>query len=173
MENKIQLSEQGLEEYPIRYVVTGNLAIALWIGLGTFISWTFHPIAGWLYLIFAVVMVVFVLRKLLCTNCYYYGKRCSMGWGKVSAWLFKKGRIKHFNKGSSQSFGIATYNILTIVPVILIIVSMVLDFEIIKVAALALFLTAYFWKGKVVYKKACSQCKMRFVCRLSAAQQLN
>lgn len=171
MENEIQLYEQGLEEHPILGVLLGNFAIALWIGLGTLIAWAFHPIAGWLYLAFAVIMVGPVLRKLLCANCYYYGKRCFMGWGKIVPLFFKKGNIENFNKGTGQGIALVTYNALTIVPIILIIISMVLDFEVIKVVALALFLLIYFLKGNVVYKKACSRCKMRFICKLSAAKQ--
>ena len=58
---------------------TGTYSIQAW-GL---------PIASIAYLAFAALMLLVVLRKRLCTS-YYYGKLCSIGWGKLSSTLFPK-----------------------------------------------------------------------------------
>jgi hypothetical protein len=35
-----------------------------------------------------VVVVQVLLKKHNCSGCYYYGKLCHLGWGKLSAWMF-------------------------------------------------------------------------------------
>lgn len=87
---KLNLYEQGLEEYPISSIIKGNLAMAAWIALGTIACWFLSPLGAWIFLAFALIMIGIVLRKLLCTNCYYYDKRCSIGWGKLSALMFSR-----------------------------------------------------------------------------------
>lgn len=168
-ENELKICEPGLEEYPVLNVVRGNLTILSWIATGALAVWLFYPLAAWVYLSFALVMIVFVLRKLLCANCYYYGKRCSMGWGKFSALLFKKGALENFSKGPGQSIAIVTYDILSFVPLILLIVSLVKDFTLFKVFVLALLVFVSFYGARITRRDLCSRCKMRLICKLSAA----
>jgi len=93
--------KNALEQYPKSSAVIGNLAMLLWITLGTIACWFFSPLIAGIYLAFAVLMVFIVLRKLVCTNCCYYGKWCSIGWGKLSAVFFKKGDIEKFSDDKS------------------------------------------------------------------------
>ncbi len=72
-------TDNGLEEYPKSGIILGNLAMLLWLVLGTIASWFFSPVAAAIYAFVAVLMVFFVLRMLVCTNCYYYGKWCGTG----------------------------------------------------------------------------------------------
>ena len=63
--------------------------------LGFYIFWS-------LYLPFAAAYVVFCLwiefriLKLSCINCFYYGKTCGLGRGKICATIFKKGNPEKF-----------------------------------------------------------------------------
>src|SRR4030042_1064990 len=82
MKDESKLYEQGAEEYPKSQILLGNLVMILWIGLGTAACWFLYPLAGRVYLVVAVTLVFLVLRWLVCTNCYYYGKWCPIGWGK-------------------------------------------------------------------------------------------
>ena len=87
---KVKIYEPGLEENPKGRIILGNLVMLFLIALGTIACWYFYPLLAWIYLAFALIMVYIVLRKLVCTNCYYYNKWCGLGWGKLSALLFKK-----------------------------------------------------------------------------------
>ena len=93
MADKVKIYEKGLEESPKGCILFGNLVMLLWFALGAIACWYFHPVAAWVYLAFAIIMVYIVLRKLVCTNCYYYDKWCGLGWGKLSALMFKKGKL--------------------------------------------------------------------------------
>ena len=91
------------EEVKISYVIFENVLIVLLIIFGFLgmLPLTINglPIVSIVYVLFAVIMLIFVLRKHLCTNCYYYGKWCHSGWGKLASLMFKK------NSGSWK-FGI-------------------------------------------------------------------
>jgi len=97
MGKKFKIYEQGVEKAPRAVMLFSNLVILLLVALGTVACWFFHPYAALLYLAFTVIMVYVVLKKVVCTNCYYYDKLCSFGWGKLSSLLFKKGRVEDFN----------------------------------------------------------------------------
>ncbi|KGP75013.1 hypothetical protein JT05_13015 [Desulfosporosinus sp. Tol-M] len=85
MKNEIKIYEQGLEEYSKTSIILGNFLMLLWIVLGAVACWFLYPLAAWIYLFFAIIMVFVFLRKLVCTDCYYYDKWCCTGWGKLSA----------------------------------------------------------------------------------------
>ncbi|MBU4313562.1 MAG: hypothetical protein KJ821_02025, partial [Actinobacteria bacterium] len=134
MKTEIKIYEQGLEEYPMSSIILGNVLMLLWIVLGTLGCWLFHPVVAWIYLVFTIVMVFIVLRKLVCTDCYYYDKWCCMGWGKLSALFFKKGRIENFPNSLGLKLAPFTYGLLSLIPLILIIISLVQKFTLFKIA---------------------------------------
>jgi len=111
----IKLYKQGLEEYPRAGIIFGNFVMILWISLGTIACWFLCPLAALIYLVFVTIMIFVVLRKLVCTKCYYYGKWCSTGWGKLSAMFFKKGNIEKFNTCIGVKLAPFTYGLLSLI----------------------------------------------------------
>ena len=95
MNREVQKRNQTpfLEQYPMGIVLLANLVyVVMWISeagtVGWYRSWDL-PILSILWLV--VVAVIWVLlKKHNCTNCYYYGKRCALGWGVIARNLFKK-----------------------------------------------------------------------------------
>jgi len=162
---EVKFYKQGLEEYPKSSIFVGNFLMMVWIALGTIACWLFYPLIAWIYLAFAVTMVGVVLRKLLCTNCYYYDSWCCIGWGKLSALLFKKGDIKQFNISIGQKLAPLTYGLLTIIPLILIVISIFQEFSISKIVVLIFLLLISFYSGAINRKKTCAKCKMRLICK--------
>lgn len=165
MKTEIKIYEKGLEEYPKAGIILGNFMMILWIILGTIACWFLYSLVAWIYLAFAVIIVGVVLRKLLCTNCYYYDRWCCMGWGKLSALFFKKGNIEAFNTSPGQKLAPLTYSILSVIPIVFIVTSIFQDFSITKLAVLILLLLISFYSGAISRKKTCAKCKMRFMCK--------
>ena len=167
-----KLYENGLENYPKPTVFLTNALLLLWFGCAAYgmskIEFAGLPIISILYLLFVLVMLGFVLRKHLCTHCYYYDSWCGSGWGKLSARLFKQ-------KSGKYELGIKlagmTWGLLTIIPVIFIPLTMFLhkEFIISGGISLACFLVIMVINqfGK---KKGCLQCKMRYLCKASASK---
>ena len=164
MKTKINIFEQGLEEYPKASIILGNLVMMLWIALGTIACWFLYPLAAWIYLAAAIIMVGVVLRKLVCTNCYYYDKWCSMGWGKLSALFFKEGDMENFGTSIGIKLAPLTYGLLSLIPLIFIVISIVQGFTVSKIIVLALLLLVSFYSGFISRKKGCVNCKMKLTC---------
>jgi len=171
MSEQENLFEDGLEQHPLGRIIIGNLAMLLWFALGALACWYFYPILGLVYLIVAIVLVYVVLRKLVCANCYYYGKWCSLGWGKLSALMFKKGNLEKFPTSIGLKLAPATYGLLMIVPLILLIVSIIQGFSWNKIIVLILLLLVSLYSGGVGRRVACSQCKMNVICPGSAIKK--
>ncbi|MBM3156289.1 MAG: hypothetical protein FJ004_03275 [Chloroflexi bacterium] len=159
-----EIYEQGLEEYPKSWIMLGNLGMLLWIALGTAACWFLYPLAAWIYLPVALFMVFVILRWLVCTNCYYYGKWCPTGWGKLTALLFKQGSIEKFSKSAGIKLAPLTYGLLSLIPLILVIIALVRDFTVPKLVVLILLLLISGYSAVGNRKKSCAKCKMRTIC---------
>jgi len=170
MEDEIKLHDQGLEEYPKSSIILGNLMMILWIALGTIACWFLYALAAWIYLVFAIIMVFVILRRLVCTDCYYYDKWCCMGWGRLSALFFKKGKIENFPNSFGLKLAPLTYGLLTLIPLIFVIISIIQGFTISKIVILILLLLISFYSGAISRKKTCAKCKMRLICPGSAVK---
>lgn len=166
-----KLYEKGFEEYPITIEIGQNLFFLIYFGIG-FIGLLPLKIFGislisLLYMIFLVIMLLFVLRKNLCTNCYYYGKRCSTGWGKLSSLMFKE-------KSGNYKLGIKlagiTWGLATLIPIVGIIISLILKFTMHRLVLLGLFilLTPL---NFILHKNSCKRCKMRDICPASMLKE--
>jgi len=115
-------------------------------------------------------MVYIVLRKLVCRNCYYYDKWCALGWGKISAKMFKKGNLNDFTKSSGLKFAPAVYGLMMFIPIIAIIISIILVFDYTKVGILILLILFSIYSAGIGRKAACSKCKMNPACPGSAVK---
>lgn len=164
MQENEKLYAKGLEKYPKNLIVLSNLMMLFWFALGTIACWYFYPLLGLVYFVVAFVMVYILLRKVVCVNCYYYDKWCGLGWGKLCAMMFKRGRIGDFPKSIGVKLAPMTYGILMIAPMILIIVSIITVFSWYKIIVLALLLLVSFYSSGIGRKNACSQCKMNTIC---------
>ncbi len=170
MENQTKLYNPGLEEYPKTGIILRNIIMLLWIALGTIACWFIHPLIAWLYFAFSTKMVFIVLRKMVCTNCCYYAKWCSTGWGKLSCVFFKKGKIENFKTSTGIKIAPFTYGLLALVPFTLLIISLIQQYSTFKLAILALLLSVSVYSGAISRKQACIDCKMKTICPGSAAK---
>ena len=170
---KIQLTQNGLEEFPWDIVAFANFLILLMIGLGTFACYLFHPWAAPIYLIWSLVMCFVVLRKMVCPNCYYYGKRCDFGWGLISGRFFQKGDIDEFNK--ALPIVLTTYSIMMFLPLVLLLYAYFNTTDPARTFPMLLVLVTLiivigFFMGPV-RKLGCFKCKMRLYCKGSMSKK--
>jgi C4-dicarboxylate transporter len=164
MKGKVKIFEQGLEEHPKATIILGNLVMMIWIASGTIACWFLHPLIAWIYLAAAIIMVGVVLRKLVCTNCYYYDKRCGLGWGKLAALFFKEGDMEKFSTSIGVKLAPLTYGLLSLIPIVLVVISIVQEFTVPKIIVLAVLLLVSFYSGFLSRKKGCANCKMKLAC---------
>ena len=170
MKKEIKLYKKGLEKHSKTGIFLGNLAMILWIVFGTIACWFLHPLIAWVYLALALIMVFVVLRKLVCTNCYYYNKWCPIGWGKLCALFFKKGNIEKFGDCIGLKLAPLTYGLLSLVPIISVIISLIQNFLVYKIIVLLFLILISYYSGTIGRKKSCSNCKMKLICPGSAVK---
>lgn len=89
------MGEKCYESYPLWMIMLSNsLSISTYI-IGAYILYGLGIIFTVLYLLFCMAMEIRLLRK-GCTSCYYYGKTCAFGKGRLSSYFFKKGDPSRF-----------------------------------------------------------------------------
>ncbi len=158
------------ESYPVRYVVGQNLFILLYFGVG--LTGTLplkvlgFPVVTIGYVLFLFIMLIFVLRKHLCTNCYYYGKLCGTGWSKLASILFERGSG---NYELGVKLASITWMLATLIPIIGGSLALFLRFSTYQLTLLLTFvlLTPV---NFTMHKKMCEKCKMRLSCQVSMAK---
>ena len=146
------------ESYGLGQVITENVLILAHIALG---AWAMAsiPYLSIVYVAFLLFMLLFFLRKHLCTHCCYYGKLCHCGWGKL-ALPYKQGSGNQ--KIAAPAAGM-TWIILMGLPVLVTIGLCIFDFStlrIIQLAALIVFAAIQFF----IHKTDCKTCKNRDDC---------
>jgi hypothetical protein len=78
------------EQYPLWIVLLSNFVSISIYAIGGYIIYQLGFIWLVLYLLYVLLQEVRLLKG-SCTNCYYYGKLCAFGQGRLSAVFFKKG----------------------------------------------------------------------------------
>jgi hypothetical protein len=152
--------EQCFEKYPVWIVFVSNLlTIAIYV-IGALIIYNI----GLIWLILYLIFIIFLEYRVIhghCVNCYYYGKTCSFGKGKIASLFFKKGDNKKFCKKITW-IDILPDFLVSIIPIIVGIVLLIIKFNwliliLIILLAILTFSGNAFVRGNI----ACKYCKQR------------
>jgi hypothetical protein len=158
------------ENYTLKSGIIANIIVFVWLVLGIYAIWLVIPFLAVVWGIFLAIMFLFVMRKSLCTKCRYYGGRCSMGWGWYTSKIFKKGNVENFPGCFGARFAPFLWMSVSLLPVIVLAISMIFDFSVLKgVILVLLILIAYVFGNKKSRKKSCSICKMNDLCPMGLA----
>lgn len=157
-------NEETFERYPTGTVIISNAnSISIWL-IGAYILWAaFGPLPAVIFVIYCLALEVNLLRK-SCVNCYYYGKVCFSGRGKVCAGLFGRGDSSRFASRSISWKDILPDLAVSIVPIICGIGLLIVDFSWI-VLALTIALLALSTAGNALIRGrlACKHCRQRLL----------
>lgn len=166
------LYNDGIEKAKTSGVVIENLLIVGMVAMGFRCMYKAGingiPIVSIIYVLFILIMLIFVLRKQLCAVCYYYGKQCHCGWGKLSSALFKQGSG---NRDLGGKLAGLTWGVTMVLPIVVSVSLLIMGKTLImeEIKFLAPFLILVVING-VLHKKSCENCKMRYICPGSAAR---
>lgn len=158
------MQEPGCHEnYPIMIVIVSNLLSFLIYLIGAFILYQFNLIWVIFYVLF-ILLLEFRLMRGHCVDCYYYGKTCAFGKGRLSALFFQRGNPEKFNQVKITWKDIVPDFLVFLVPVLAGILLLVLEFSLtILILIIALFLLGFFGNALVRGKLACRYCKQRAI----------
>lgn len=147
--------------YPLWMVFVSNiLSLGIYL-IGAIIIYQIGVLWMVLYLIFIAVLE-FRLVKGHCVDCYYYGKTCAFGKGKVCAMFFKKGNVKNFCRGGLTWKDLVPEFLVSLIPVVIGIVFLILRFNwILLIGVLVLIFLTFMGNALVRRNMACKYCKQR------------
>ena len=151
------------ENYPIRIVIVSNLLTLLIYAIGIFILYKLSIVLVIFYVIF-ILALEFRLLGGHCVNCYYYGKTCAFGKGRLSALLFRKGRAEQFNEKTLTWKDVVPDFLTFLIPMIAGILLLVQQFSwTVLILVIALFILGFVGNALVRGQLACKYCKQRLI----------
>lgn len=164
--SKKELYKDGLERYPASRIILTNVIMLALFFTGAYLCSLFHPIAGIVYIVTVLLVIYILMRKLVCTNCWYYGKWCGSGWGKLAALMFKQGEIEKFPGCTGVNIAPMVYGLASLIPLAIGILVFILHPTLRIQASISIVLLVgfSFYSSVAGRKKQCSVCKMRFIC---------
>ena len=149
------------EKYPYWIILISSfVSIATYL-LGALIIRRFGFSLLVIYLLYILLLEARLLKE-GCVDCYYYGKQCAFGRGKLSCFFFKKGNPKKFVSRQITWKQIIPDFMVSVVPIILGVSLLITDFEIfllLQVVLLVLF--AFVGSAFVRSSLACKHCRQR------------
>jgi hypothetical protein len=148
------------ENYPFTIILISNLFQFCVYFIGAFIISQIGYF--WLIPYFAYILFLeFKLLKTSCVNCYYYGKRCAFGKGKISSIFFKKGN-ELFCQRKITWKNILPDFLVSIIPFTIGIILLILNFNWLNLGLIILLvLLSSFGNGFIRSSLACKYCKQK------------
>jgi hypothetical protein len=154
-------STKCYEDYPVWIVLVSNLLNVSIYLIGSYILYQLGLIWLIFYLLYILFLEIRVLQK-SCVNCYYFGKTCAFGKGRLAPALFRKGSAEKFATRQITWKDILPDFLVSIIPMLVAIMLLVTNFSWLMLALLAsLILLGSIGTGLVRGQLACRYCKQR------------
>ena len=149
------------ENFPSWMVALSNLLPLLIYIIGAYILYKLWVGFFVLYILYCFWVEKRVLKK-SCINCYYYGKTCCFGKGKICSWFFKKGDTKNFCKKQISWVDILPDFLVSIFPLIAGIILLIIKFNW-RILLLMIIIVLLSSVGTSIIRGnfACKYCKQR------------
>ncbi len=149
------------ENFPLPIAVVSNLVALAIYAIGAYILAVFTIFLSVLYLLYCLWVETSVLRG-SCVHCYYYGKVCGLGKGKLCSLLFKKGDPRKFTERQISWYHMLPDFMVSIIPAVAGIVLLVRDFSWV-ILALLVILAMLSSGGNAIIRGsfACRYCRQR------------
>ena len=152
---------RGYDKFPLPMVLVSVLVTVAIYTIGIVIIAGFGLIVAAIYLLF-VLLLEFRLIRGHCTDCYYYGRTCAFGRGRISAIFFRKGEMGRFSSMTITWKDILPDFLVVIIPVLAGIALLIRSFSwIIALLILVLLILGFAGNALVRGQIACRYCKQR------------
>jgi len=149
------------DNFPLRIVILSNTVSILVYFSGFIITLSLSWIAAILYLLFILALEFRLLSK-HCVNCYYWGKTCGFGKGRLSSLFFKKGDPSKFCEKSFTWKDMIPDLLISLIPLLIAIALMIIKFNIILLfATIIIIALTTIGNGFIRGNLTCKYCKQR------------
>jgi hypothetical protein len=155
------MQDGPFENFPLRMVVPTFLVQLAVYGLGGFIILRFGLAFLGIYIACILGLEFRVLRN-SCVDCFYHGRTCCFGRGRLCALVLGKGDPKRFSERKIGWAHILPDFLISIIPLLAGIILLVLRFDILLfVVVVALTILAFPVTGFIRGAWACRYCRQR------------
>ena len=129
--------EKHYENYPAWMIIVCNLVPVSIYGIGAVILSGFSIWVTVAYLLFCLWAEVRVMRT-GCINCFYYGKNCGTGKGRLCKLLFKQGNPQAFAAKEATWMELLPDLLISLIPLVSGIILSFLDFTWLRLILMAI-----------------------------------
>ena len=152
---------QTYENFPLWMPALASLVTLSIYATGAIILAGFGIAISILYLLYCLGLEIRIMRS-SCVNCYYYGRNCGIGKGRLAALLFKQGDAKRFGRDTFSWIDLLPDFLVFLVPALGAAVLMVSHFAWSTAALLLVLIVLVFGGNSAVRSSfACKYCKQR------------
>jgi hypothetical protein len=127
------------DDYPIRIVILDLIELLSALVVGVVLV---AQVGWWAVLLYAVVGCLGLVMALAygCTRCFYYGRVCGLGLGKIAPLLFRQRDADEFGQSLSQTVAWTLVGLVLALPVAAGLVSLARGLSVPGLAMLVVFL---------------------------------
>jgi hypothetical protein len=152
---------KNFDKYPLSIVFLSNLVSILIYSSGFIITYRLSWILATFYLIY-ILALEYRLLSTHCTNCYYWGKTCGFGKGRLSSLFFKKGDPLKFCSAKISWKDMIPDLLVSLVPLITVIILLIIKFDLFLLMT-AILLIGLSTSGNAFIRGnlTCKYCKQR------------
>ena len=156
--------EQSLrycDSYPRPVIIIRWIILGMAFVLGLYILWGIKEVLGLAYIIYSLVALTMILPLSRCVSCFYHGRSCNTGWGKVAAYLFPKGDESKYVDNYSYSIFL---HLLWIIPLLGGFLQLARRKNLPALSVLAGYAFLLLVEKIVLKKLTCARCRQREFC---------
>lgn len=149
------------ENFPLWMVAVCNAVGLAVYAIGLYLMAQLGIVWALLYAAYCIWMEYRVLSK-SCRHCYYFGKRCGFGKGRVCSWFLSKGTGKTLNEIRISWVDIVPDFLVSLIPIGVGIVLLIRNFSWLALVPVAILVfLGSVGTGLVRGQIACKYCKQR------------
>jgi hypothetical protein len=149
------------ENYPKYIIVIRWIILLTAFALGTYILADVHFALAIIYILYSLIALTLILPLSRCVSCFYHGKVCNTGWGKVAGYLFEKGDeskyVEHYNYA-------IFLHLLWLVPLLVALLQVVRKRNIFALLIFVIYVFILFAEKIILKKLCCKRCHQREFC---------
>jgi hypothetical protein len=149
------------DPYPKYVIIIRWIILTVAFALGIYILLGIKDVLGVLYVVYSLIALTLILPLSRCASCFYHGKVCNTGWGKVAAYLFPKGDESKFVAHYSYAIFL---HLLWLIPLLASFFQFVRKRDLLALIIFFSYLFILLVERVTLKKLACTRCHQREFC---------
>lgn len=160
----IKKEPEAFEKYPLSTVLITNIANLIICIIGVYLVWQLGVFWGVLFIVYLLGNEFFIYKH-GCLCCYYYGKQCAFGRGKIAPFLVKKDDPQKFCQRKVTWLNLLPVVLSSLIPVIVGVILLFKDFRLFILILTLIPILNWFLINPLIFGKlVCLHCKQGRLC---------